>query len=227
MKRILASLISIFIINSYSNYPQYMLIKNINQNVENPIIVDKPIKEIRDYIKINGEIPQIIGLSNKKSQDEINDEIVNYTNMWIKENKNASEEFQPQIPYELMASYIVTNNKKNNNVLSFYIDYYQFNGGAHGITNRKSYNIDIENSKKLKLQDLFQKNFDYKGYINNIISTEIEKNKDFYFIGKEGFNGIEDNQGFFIRDNKLVIYFDYYKIAPYVAGMPEFEIPLK
>lgn len=224
MKRIIASLISIFMINTYSNYPQGMLIKSINQNVENPIVVDKSIKEIGKYIKIDGEIPQIIGLSNEKSQKEINSEIVNYTDMWIKENKDASEEFQPTTPYELIASYVVTNNIKT---LSFYIDYYQFNGGAHGITNRKGYNIDIESAKKLKLQDLFQKDFDYRGYINNIISTEIEKNKDFYFTGKEGFNGIEDNQGFFIRDNKLVIYFDYYKIAPYVAGMPEFEIPLK
>lgn len=224
MKRILASLISIFIINTYSNYPQDMLIKNFNQNVENPIIVDKSIKEIGEYIKIDGEIPQIIGLSLKKSQNKINSEIVNFTDMWIKENKDSSEEFKPTTPYELMASYVVTNNIKT---LSFYIDYYQFNGGAHGITNRKSYNIDIESSKNLKIQDLFQKDFDYKEYINNIIYTEIEKNKDFYFTGKEGFNGIEDNQGFFIRDNKLVIYFDYYKIAPYVAGMPEFEIPLK
>ena len=225
MKRILASLISIFMINTCSNYPQHMLIKNINQNVESPIVVDKSIKEITRYIKIDGEIPQIIGLSNEKSQNEINSEIVNYTEMWIKENKDASEKFQPQIPYELMASYIVTNN--NNNILSFYIDYYQFNGGAHGITNRKAYSIDVETSENLNLEDLFKKGFDYKSYINNIISTEIEKNKDFYFTGKEGFNGIEDNQGFFIRDNKLVIYFDYYKIAPYVSGMPEFEIPLK
>lgn len=224
MKRILASLISIFMISTYSNYPQDVLIKRNNRNVENLIVVDKSIREISRYIKIDGEIPQIVGLSNEKSQNEINKEIVNYTNMWIKENKAASEEFQPSPPYELVASYVVTNNIKT---LSFYIDYYQYNGGAHGITNRKSYNIDIESGKRLRLQDLFQKDFDYKGHINNIISTEIEKNKDFYFTGKEGFNGIEDNQGFFIRDNKLVIYFDYYKIAPYVAGMPEFEIPLK
>ncbi|WP_300380540.1 DUF3298 and DUF4163 domain-containing protein [Clostridium sp.] len=224
MKRMLTSIISIFIINVYSSYPQHMLIKEVNQNVESPIVVDKSIKEIKDYIRINGEIPQIIGLSKEKAQAEINNEIVDYTDRWIKENKDASEEFQPTTPYELISSYVVTNNIK---ILSFYIDYYQFNGGAHGITNRKSYNIDIESAKKLKLQDLFQKNFDYNGYINNIISTKIEQNKDFYFTGKDGFNGIEDNQEFFIRDNKLVIYFDYYKIAPYVSGMPEFEIPLK
>jgi hypothetical protein len=224
MKRILASLFSIFIINTYSNYPQYMLVNKAEQNVESPIVVDKSIKEIKRYIRINGEIPQIIGLSNEKSQKEINDEIVNYTESWIKENKDASEEFQPSPPYELMASYVVTNRIK---ILSFYIDYYQFNGGAHGITYRKGYNIDIESGKKLNLQDLFQKDFDYKGYINKAISDEINRNKDLYFTGKEGFNGIEDNQGFFIRDNKLVIYFDYYKIAPYAFGMPEFEIPLK
>ena len=224
MKRILASLFSIFIINMYSNYPQGMLINNVNQNVENPIVVDKSIREIKKYIRISGEIPQIIGLSNEKSQKEINDEITNYTDMWIKENKDASEEFQPTIPYELMASYVVTNNVK---ILSFYIDYYQFNGGAHGITYRKGYSVDIESGKMLKLQDLFQEDFNYKSYINKTISDEINKNKDMYFTGKEGFNGIEDNQGFFIRDNKLVIYFDYYKIAPYAFGIPEFEIPLK
>ena len=38
------------------------------------------------------------------------------------------------------------------------------------------------------------------------------------------FKGIEDKQKFYIQDDNLVIYFDLYDIAPYVASIPEFPI---
>ena len=45
----------------------------------------------------------------------------------------------PLMPYQLYARYKVTN---NSDIISFYIDYYQFTGGAHGVTTRIAYNID-------------------------------------------------------------------------------------
>ena len=38
------------------------------------------------------------------------------------------------------------------------------------------------------------------------------------------FNEIKDNQKFYIVDDTIVIFFDLYDIAPYVAGIPEFPI---
>ena len=74
---------------------------------------------------------------------------------------------------------------------------------------------------------LFWKWYLVKTYINEEIRKEINKHQDYYFTGKEGFNGIKEDQSFYIKDNKLLIHFPYYEIAPYATGMPEFEITLK
>ncbi|MBD7913980.1 DUF3298 and DUF4163 domain-containing protein [Clostridium sp. Sa3CUN1] len=217
-------LIAFLSINIITNYPQSMLI-NINKiNVESVNIVDKIIKEKTSFINIDVEIPQIVGLVSRKKEEEINNEILEWTNLWIKDTKDTSEKLMPTIPYELQARYLVTNNK---DILSFYTDYYQFSGGAHGITTRNMYNINTYSGDKVLLKDLFEEGYDYKTFINNQIYKEINKQPENYFQGKEGFNGIKDDQDFYIKNDKIIIHFPYYEIAPYVTGMPEFEIDYK
>ena len=225
MKRVFKIiLLVLLIVNVTYIYPQGMLIKFYGDNVKNYNIVDKIIKEKTSFINIDVEIPQITGLINKSKEKDINKEILDWTNLWIKDAKDTSEDIKPNIPYELMARYILSN---NDNILSFYIDYYQFSGGAHGITTRNTYNIDTKTGNKLTLKDLFKEGFDYKNYINEEIRKQINKHPEYYFTGKEGFNGIKEDQSFYIKDNKLIIHFQYYEIAPYATGMPEFEITLK
>ena len=77
------------------------------------------------------------------------------------------------------------------------------------------------------MKDLFEEGYDYKTFINNQIYKEINKQPENYFQGKEGFNGIKDDQDFYIKNDKIIIHFPYYEIAPYVTGMPEFEIDYK
>ena len=217
-------LIAFLAISIITNYPQSMLI-NINKiNVESVNIVDKIIKEKTSFINIDVEIPQIVGLVSRKKEEEINNEILEWTNLWIKDTKDTSEKLMPTIPYELQARYLVTNNK---DILSFYTDYYQFSGGAHGITTRNMYNINTYSGDKVLLKDLFEEGYDYKTFINNQIYKEINKQPENYFQGKEGFNGIKDDQDFYIKNDKIIIHFPYYEIAPYVTGMPEFEIDYK
>ena len=217
-------LIAFLSINITTNYPQSMLI-NINKiNVESVNIVDKIIKEKTSFINIDVEIPQIVGLVSRKKEEEINNEILEWTNLWIKDTKDTSEKLMPTIPYELQSRYLVTNNK---DILSFYTDYYQFSGGAHGITTRNMYNINTYSGDKVLLKDLFEEGYDYKTFINNQIYKEINKQPENYFQGKEGFNGIKDDQDFYIKNDKIIIHFPYYEIAPYVTGMPEFEIDYK
>lgn len=79
----------------------------------------------------------------------------------------------------------------------------------------------------MKLEDIFKKDFLYKDVINNEISRQIKKDPDRYFTGKDGFNGINENQNFYIKNKKLVIYFELYEIAPYASGISEFVIPNK
>ncbi len=222
MKRVYRALIIVVLFTNFFNiYPQAMLINIEDNYVKKTNLVDKIIKEKTNFINIDVEIPQIVGLSNESKEKTINKEILDWTNLWIKETKDTSEDIKPTIPYELMARYILINSE---DILSFYIDYYQFSGGAHGITTRNTYNIDIKTGDKLMLKDLFTEGYDYKTYINNEISKEISKHPEYYFTGKEGFGGIKEDQSFYIRDNKIIIHFPYYEIAPYVTGMPEFEI---
>ena len=221
-KSIMIIIISCILLTIIRIYPQAMLIKNVGNNVENLIIVDKKITEKTKTINVDVIIPQINGLDNIEREKVINKQILDHTNMWISEGKKSSIDMNPTIPYDYTSRYKVTNKE---NILSFYIDYYQFNGGAHGITNREVYNIDIKSGQYIELKDLFANDFDYKAYINEEIKKEINKNPENYFM--DSFKGIKEDQKFYIQNNKLVIHFPYYEIAPYVAGMPEFimEIP--
>ena len=75
----------IVILLNINSYPQAMLISKKANFVENPILVDKPIKEKTSYINIDVEIPQIVGLANKDREKDINNKILDKTNMWIKD----------------------------------------------------------------------------------------------------------------------------------------------
>lgn len=196
--------------------------------VEKGIVVDKNIEKDYNYLKIDVKIPQLQGLGNKDEEKAINTKISDKTNLWISDVESLAKEYfdeskneKPTFPYELKANYKV---KNVGNILSFYIDYYQFTGGAHGITNRIPYNINIITGKELKLKDLFKKEYDYTSIINSEIEKEIKKNPENYFTGKDGFNGIKDEQLYYLDNGDLVIHFGYYEIAPYAAGMQEFKI---
>jgi len=215
----------------FNTCPQGLLVNLNKEIVESSLIVDKNIKEKSEYLTIDVVIPQISGLNNKESEKVINKKILDFTDMWIKDIKEIANEYYgppnnviPTFPYELTAKYII---KSQNKILSFYIEYYQFTGGAHGITTRVPYNIDIKTGNELLLKDLFTGGEEYKRIINKEIEKQIAGNPDIYFSGKDGFNGIKEKQQYFMDGNNIVVYFGQYEIAPYTTGIPEFRIPIK
>ena len=220
-------LVVLMLLISIGSYPQAMLkTSELNEDNSNVNIVDKIYKSKNNYLDINVVVPQINGISNKKQEDIVNDKVIKWTENWINEVKQIADEYfkdkpSPLMPYQLYARYKVTN---NSDIISFYIDYYQFSGGAHGITNRIAYNIEKSSGNEMQLKDIFKDNYNYKDIINKEISRQISKDPDRYFTGKDGFNGIGDNQNFYIKNNKVVIYFGLYEIAPYAAGISEFII---
>lgn len=220
----------ILLLTLFQSYPHSMLIDNIaDDNNPQATIVDKVYKSKDQYLEIDVTIPQIENLANKEGEKIINDEITKWTEAWINDVELIVDQYfkdgvAPSFPYQLNSKYTITSTE---NPISFYIDYYQFTGGAHGMTTRIAYNIDKTKGTKLNLKDLFNNNYDYKGIIDKEINKQIKKDPDKYFTGKEGFNGIKDNQDFYIREDTVVIYFGLYEIAPYVAGIIEFNIPVK
>lgn len=114
----------------------------------------------------------------------------------------------------------------NSHILSLTVDYYQYTGGAHGMTERRPYNLDLSTGQTLALKDLFKENYDYRSVINSELRQQISNDEDLYFSGDMGFQGISEDQDYYLQDDALVIVFQQYEIAPYAAGIPEFKIPL-
>lgn len=214
-----------------TSYPQGVLIDcALNNYTEKYKVVDKKYKSENDYLIIDVIIPVIENNEGNPNIEKLNNKIIKWTEDWINDVKKISDEYfkglvPPQIgPYQLYSRYKVTNSQ---NITSFYIDYYQFTGGAHGITTRLSYSVDNKTGKELQLSDLFKSGYDYKKVINFEIANAIQMDKDKYFTGKDGFNGISENQGFYLSSGNVVIYFQVYEIAPYVTGIPEFYISVE
>lgn len=207
------------------SYPQSLLTNVHNfQNYEKRV-VDKSIEEHTKYLDLDIRYPHVEDMPQKET---INNEIDKIIYDKVKEVKDVIKDYYgdnqpaPLAPYQLYSRYQVTNRDK---ILSFYFDVYQFSGGAHGSTIRYAYNIDINTGNKLTIDDIF-KDKNYKNIIDTEIKKQILKNKDYYFQGSEGFNGINKDSKFFLDKDNLTVYYQQYEIAPYSTGLPEFKIPL-
>ena len=231
--KLLTMFIGIFIMGNIlsTSYEQNMytlcgLYSNNNVN-----IVENSINKDMKYLKEDLKIPQLVGGKDLSKLNEINLKINNDILPKLNEAEKTSEEYYggvntiaPEFPFEVYSRYKIT--KDNNSIVSLYNDYYEFLGGAHGLTIRTSYTVDKDQEKMLNLSDLFVLGYDYKSVINNEIKKQIGDNPEKYFESADKFKGISDNQGYYIDDDSVVIYYQQYDIAPYVAGIPEFKIPI-
>ncbi|MGL5754296.1 MAG: DUF3298 domain-containing protein [Paraclostridium sp.] len=207
--------------------PATAFVKKVKSLDTSPIVAQidtQTITKNTEYINSIINIPILI-TENKDIEKNINDIIKNdIMNSYYAVEEDAKA-YLSNTPKEYIQPYIynITFDVKKNsdNMLSILTKYYQYSGGAHGFYENKSYNIYVEDGKDLKLKDLFKENADYKKVINSIIREEIKENKQEY-----SFKGISNNQKFYIEDNKIVIYFDLYEIAPFAAGIPEFSIDI-
>lgn len=224
-----------------SNNLKYVKYKQININ-EIFTIEQKTSNEESEFFKSDIKYPYLKvkkqyenkGDTHTKILDNINNQISNTVMSFKEEIKKGSESYKKmyesepnkdqyvKYQYEDYTDYKVSYNK--NNILSIPVTMYQFTGGAHGLTDIKSFNYDLSTGKELKLKDLFKENSNYKEVINKHIKDEISKNSGVYFIGKDAFKGISENQNFYIEDGGIVIYFSLYDIAPYSTGIPKFVI---
>ncbi|MGL4912122.1 MAG: DUF3298 and DUF4163 domain-containing protein [Romboutsia sp.] len=181
--------------------------KYINDKENNTIVIDNINKDIYKYIT--------------NFNDRIKAESEEYKKQYQEIFSKLKEQYV-KYQYESYSDYQVTYNK--NNLISIPMKLYEFTGGAHGMSYLKSFNYDLVSGKEVKLKDMFKDDLDYKTIVNNYIKTEIEKNKDIYFTGEEGFKGISDNQDFYIDKDGIVVYFGLYEIAPYYVGIPKFKM---
>lgn len=207
--------------------------KNVDMSYQCEKVVIEESKQDISMESIKGvvKLPLINEPSTKFTKD-VNKKLEIWVKEWVVDLEDLSKKYQEDVkknanmdfmPFEIDTSYTIKNEKCP--YLSLYIDYYQFTGGAHGITTRKTYNYDLNAEKELTIGDLFKEGYNYKEIINKEINKQIEKNKDSYFMDVSGFKGISDNQMFTFNNKEITIYFQLYEIAPYSSGLPAFNIP--
>lgn len=229
MKRIirviLSMILTVIIITISLSQDSAALKDNFSSADDQVKIITREINYKDEDISINLKIPIISGLKNKTTQNIINGAIVKKVIDFKDSIKlQAKQDKTKMHPYEVVSTYFVSLNK--NNILSLTLELYAYTAGAHGMTYRVPYNIDLENGKQLELKDLFKEGVNYKDIINKEIEKKIQASEDWMFF-EGAFKGISDDQPFFIKDGSIVIYFPLYEIAPYAVGFPEFEIPFE
>ena len=200
-------------------------------NTRNAAVDSKVINKENKYIKSELKIPKLV-MNNKEIERILNkkfeSDIMNFYNTSVKEAEYYFDDF-PDAENKFVISSDYEIKKSNNKVLSMLIKYYKYSGGAHGIYEYIPYNVDLTSGGIFTLKDLFNENSNYKVVIENEIKKQIiqlnkEQNLPKNSTQLYAFNEIKDNQKFYIVDDTIVIFFDLYDIAPYVAGIPEFPI---
>ncbi|HAQ41829.1 MAG TPA: anti-sigma factor [Clostridiales bacterium] len=181
----------------------------------------------------NIETPEIAGLENKELQNSLNEKYYN-------ENKELYEQFVADMKaveenggghMGVDSGYVVKTD--TDQILS--IGRYVVNTAASSSTVFKYDTIDKKNEILITLKSLFKD----ESYVN-VISENIKKqmaermaedDSNMYWLNEEDamtevFDKISPDQSFYITaDNKLVISFDKYEVAPGYMGVVEFEIP--
>ncbi|MBO0589025.1 RsiV family protein [Sporosarcina sp. E16_8] len=179
----------------------------------------------------NVDTPAIEGLADEGLQASLNEK-------YLEENKVLFEQFQQEVTEMEKAGgghlgidtgYEVKTD--TDQLLS--IARYEVNTVGSSSTTMKYDTIDKQNSILITLPSLF-KDDKYVDAISSYVVGEMERQMDAdedisYFLNSEffeDFETIQADQSFYITDNnKLVISFDKYEVAPGYMGVVTFSIP--
>lgn len=93
---------------------------------------------------------------------------------------------------------------------------------AHPNTYQASVTISLRDGRVYTLDDLFKPGADYKPVLNDFMRADIAR-RDIPLLND--FGGVQRNQGFYLTDSALVLYYQTYEYTPYVYGVLEFRIP--
>lgn len=172
---------------------------------------------------IDVNMPKFTNLSNFSFQENINARIAESIEPYIDEIVVVSDETSPSnSKYKYEVSYERYN---NTDYISLVIIQKYSTGGMRSNEWKDTYTIDFANNKEVSLANVCSSE-NYK----QIIVAEVNKQakeRELNLIAGNGLSNIPDSQRFYIKDEKLYIYFEPASIAPYLDGEMHFEMPFK
>lgn len=192
----------------------------------------------KDDIAVSVEIPTIemIAKDTGISVDEINREILNRCSQYADDAVLRAEEYRTAFletggtleewaehNIKIVVSYEIK--QQSDDYLSFVVRGTQ--NWTNAYSESKYYNLDLNTGKPITLKDML--GGDYIELVNKSIREQIAQRQNagetFFTAEEGGFTGISENVKFYINENnRPVIVFEKYEIAPGASGEIEFEI---
>ncbi|NLO90327.1 MAG: DUF4163 domain-containing protein [Clostridia bacterium] len=194
-------------------------------------IYTKAIKYKDEYVDVNIKIPVIEGMKNPEVMDRLNQafekEAMDFKKETEKITREVIEESKEQgWPLRTGSVYIEYEARINDNkTMSISVTYYQYTGGAHGNSYKKTVNLDLVNEKELLLNEFFADSDAFKKVLTDELLKQMTNDKDDLFAeALEDFKASDDLK-FYLTDEAIVFYFNPYEIAPYAKGIVEYKVP--
>lgn len=170
--------------------------------------------------------PVFKGVANTPAETRINDLVANYVNDEIKNFKNGVAERKTNISIpQNLKSYLIINYQveylSDKLVSIIFNEESMLAGDAHPGHKTTTFNYNLESNKEITLTDLFAEGSGYLTFIsNNTIKYLKGLNiSDAEMIQAGAGADAKNYSNFFITDQAIVFVFDYYTVAPGVAGM--------
>ena len=117
------------------------------------------------------------------------------------------EEFRPTHPYSLFSRYEIPYNEGG--LLSIVTENYQYTGGAHGMTYKTAYNVDLNQGRLLPLRDFFPKRDNYQSFIKTKIKESLKTSPESNALpdAPETIDSYQGDFSFYIKGKNIVVFF--------------------
>ncbi len=165
----------------------------------------------------NIKYPVVKNMINKDNEEKINNIIIEHLGV----NEEPAEIDDENFKATLHADYEIMKRTKDILSIRFFLSFYQ-EGAALSDNLIDALTFDMKTGKVLELKDLFKEDVDYENILNSILN---EKIKDLDFKLYEEYKGIEEEQGFYLTDNSIAVYYQEYIYTPHTYGPLILEIP--
>lgn len=186
------------------------------------IVRDVEVENKTDNRYVSCVYPKLVSLENTEFQNYINTQIAKNINAYREEIEYMiDDETKPTEMYTYITKY---DKYECDKYLSLVIDQEYQTGGIRSIKSKDIYNINIDTCRLFYLEDIFEPGVKYEDAIIKEVTKQADA-KSIELMGGKGISRIPQKQKFYIKDNKLVIYYDPSEAAATVFGELHFEMP--
>lgn len=209
-------------------------------NINGETIETLLYRENRPVLELKIAYPQIMGPLSKKSEYNFNEfyrrqarslNVKARTEFYMRASEEARLASEQEFDFTLH-SYLRTYSvpRLDRQFTSVVFDRYQYCGGPHGTTIRKTDTWDFSVGRKIPLSHFFQKSAPYKKVLLHEIENQIgeqQKKEEVLFFENPLRNArIHFNEmNFYLTGNSITVFYPAYTLAPYYAGILTYKIP--